>query len=514
MRWIWRLALAAGLAASTAAPARWREASSAHFVVYSEQSPADLRRYAETLERYDAVLRLLSAAPPRPATPAGRVTVFLLSDLPTLRRLFGQRSAGVAGFYIPRAEAPVAFAPVADGGGGVNAATVLTSQHILLHEYAHHFMYLNAPGSYPAWYREGFAEFAGASLFGEDGSVTIGGSANHRAFGLGGGALTIADVAAGKLYTNPIEADEFYARGWQLVHFLTFAPSRKGQLDRYLAALSAGEPAPKASALAFGDPAKLEREARGYMSGRTIPATRISAGAVPIPPVTIREVSDGENAAMPVRIASWRGVSQSQAAALLPQARDLAARHPTDAAVQNILAEAEIDAGQHAEAIAAADRVLASRPTDVHALVIRGRAAMAQAQAAHATDEATWKEVRRWFTAANRADRADPAPLIYYHQSFAAAGQPATPNAIVGLVEAARLAPQDAGLRTTLTRHYLATGDLVQGRRLLTLASGDVHGRTSGRLAPVWTAMDANDAAAALKAFDAALAPPAPPAKS
>jgi len=514
MRWMWWLTLVAALTASAAAPARWREASSAHFVVYSEQKPADLQRYAETLERYDAVLRLLSAAPPRPATRAARVTVFLLSDIATLRRVLGQRNTGVAGFYIPRAEVPVAFAPVADGGGGVNGANVLTSQRILLHEYAHHYMYLNAPGSYPAWYREGFAEFVGASVFGEDGSVTIGGSANHRAYGLTGGALRIADIAAGMVYANPVEADEFYARSWQLTHFLTFSPARKGQLDRYLAALAAGEPAAKASAAAFGDAGKLEREARGYMTSRTIPATRIGAGALTIPPVTVREVTDGEDAAMPVRIASWRGVTPAQAAALLPQARGLAGRFPADPAVQNIVAEAEIDADQYPQAIAAADRVLATAPGDVHALVIRGRALMEQAKAAHATDEATWKEVRRWFTAANRADRADPAPIIYYHRSFAAAGQPASANAVGGLVEAARLAPQDAGVRTVLTRHYLATGDLAQGRRLLTLASGDVHGRTLGRLAPVWAAIEANDAVGALSAYDAVLAGPAVPAKS
>ena len=77
------------------------------------------------------------------------------------------------------------------------------------------------------------------------------------------------------------------------------------------------------------------------------------------------------------------------------------------------------------------------------------------------------------------------------------------------LEEAARLAPQDSGIRATLIRHFLAEGDLPQARRQLTLAGSDVHGRTAGRLAPVWAAVEAGDAAAALVAVEQATTTPA-----
>lgn len=507
-----RFFLAAALAmlfASVPAHARWRTASSAHFVVYSEQTPEQLKRYAETLERYDATLRLLSGAPNRRSGPASRVTVFLVSDLVQLRRVFGDRTSSVAGFYIPRAEKPVAFAPVADGGSGPLASTVLSSQTVLLHEYAHHFMYLNVGGNYPSWYREGFAEFVAASTFGSDGSVTIGGAANHRAYGLAGGAVTIADVVLRDQPAKAVDQDEFYARSWQLLHYLTFSTDRKGQLDAYLRAVTGGTPRAQAATAAFGDLAKLEREARSYMSRRAIPGLKLALTLIPIPAVTVRELNDAEDAAVPVRITSWRGVDPAQADALLPRARALGARYPNDPMAQNAVAEAEIDAGNFAEAIAAADRVLAAAPNDADAMIFRGQALMGQAIADKSSDPAAWKEVRRWYIAASRIDRDDPAPLLYFYRSFAAAGEPVSGNAALALTEAARLAPQDIAIQMMLARQMMAKGDVAGSKRQLALIGNAAHGRSAGRFGSVWTALDAQDSAAALRAFDDAVKPPA-----
>ena len=53
------MALAA-LAAATPAQAEWREATSKHFVIYSEDSEKSVREFATRLERFDAALRASS----------------------------------------------------------------------------------------------------------------------------------------------------------------------------------------------------------------------------------------------------------------------------------------------------------------------------------------------------------------------------------------------------------------------------------------------------------------------
>ena len=51
------LIVAALMLTPSKANAKWYEAKSRHFVVYSEQKPDDLKAYASKLERYDSAIR-------------------------------------------------------------------------------------------------------------------------------------------------------------------------------------------------------------------------------------------------------------------------------------------------------------------------------------------------------------------------------------------------------------------------------------------------------------------------
>ena len=54
------LALAVGFAAVAApAHAAWYQASSRHFLIYSEQKPGTLRQFAEELEKFDSAVRFV-----------------------------------------------------------------------------------------------------------------------------------------------------------------------------------------------------------------------------------------------------------------------------------------------------------------------------------------------------------------------------------------------------------------------------------------------------------------------
>jgi hypothetical protein len=137
--------------------AEWREASSRHFLVYSEGKEDTVRDFATKLERFDKAMRVRLGLGDEDLGPANRLTVYVVNDINQVRRLgrFGSGS-DIAGFYVGRAGRSVAVTPRLAGGGDMNDIDPAT---ILLHEYSHHLMMQNATAAYPAWFREGFAEF-------------------------------------------------------------------------------------------------------------------------------------------------------------------------------------------------------------------------------------------------------------------------------------------------------------------------------------------------------------------
>src|SRR6185436_16487574 len=104
----WVIALAL-LLAPAAARADWLEASSAHFVVYANDSEHDVREFSEQLERFHAAMEVVTGLEAVVPSPSNRVTVFMVRNQREIERLVGRRNVG--GFYIPRAGGSVAFVP-------------------------------------------------------------------------------------------------------------------------------------------------------------------------------------------------------------------------------------------------------------------------------------------------------------------------------------------------------------------------------------------------------------------
>ena len=475
-----RYAFLALLVAAAAAPteAKWREASSSHFVIYSEQNEKTLREFATKLERYDSAMRLLRNLPDEPVGPANRVTVYVVDNIAAVRKLAGERGSnngfGIAGFYIPRASGSLAITPRAAGGSGPND---LSAQIVLLHEYAHHFMMDNLPAAFPGWFVEGYAEFMASAIFEKDGSVGMGAPAQHRAYGL----LSNTPLPLEKLLASSdhkltdAQQELVYGRGWLLTHYLTFEPSRAGQLNAYLARINEGESNIDAAKAAFGDLKKLDRELNSYLKRRTMNYWKLPPDKLKTGEIAVRELTPAEEAIMDVKIRSKRGVNPAEAKALLPLARKAAAPFPNDPAAQNMLAEAEYDAGNYKEAEAAADRALAANPKSIDALIYKGRAKLALAEASAGSDAAA-KEARKWFVAANKLDPDDPEPLILFYQSFVFGGSAPTANAAMGLKEALALAPYDQGLRMMVAHQYLTEGKGEEARETLIPIAYNPHG--------------------------------------
>jgi len=463
------------------AAAEWHQASSAHFLVYSEGSAESVRDFATRLERFDKAMRVLHRLPEVDRGPAGRVTVYVVSNMDAVRRM-ARGAENVAGFYIPRAEGSVAFTPRRAGSG---SRFDIDAENVLLHEYAHHFLFQNyAETAFPAWFAEGFAELSSTARFGRDGGVGFGLPAIHRGYEL----LLARNVPVERRLATPEkpiatvgEIAALYAKGWLLTHFLTFERGREGQLNAYLTALNAGKTSAEAARSAFGDLTALDRLLNDYMGRRRLNYIDIAARAITIAPVTVRRLTTGEAAVIRLQMISRRGVTAAEAKDLVPRFRRAAAPFANDPAVQTALAEAEYDAGNLAEAEAAADRALAVEPNRIDALIYRGRVALSRAEKAADDDRAPWIEARRRIAAANRADPNDPEPLILFYGSFAAQGIAPTANAVTGLNHAFDLAPQDRGLRLLAARQYLVDGKVREARAALAPLAFDPHGGDAAR---------------------------------
>ena len=468
------------LLASTPAAASWLEARSPHFIVYSEAGEPALRDMATKLERFDQGMRRLRDLPDEPSNTVNPLTVFVVPDAAAVRRLClqGASSANactnVAGFYNGHAGGSVAFTPRRSGSG---SPFDLDAQTVLFHEYSHFFMFQNYSAVYPAWFTEGFAEFNSTAEFDSDGSIGFGKPAYHRFLGLmRGTVLPLASLfGANDLKLKPDQRESLYGRGWLLTHYLTFEPSRRGQLSAYLKAVNDGTPSLAAATTNFGDLRKLEADLDAYLHRRTMRYVRLARSETPIGAITIRTLGPGENAMMPIRLRSKRGVNATTAQALDDDARRIAASFANDPAVQDALAEAEFDAAHVDLAEAAADRALAVAPADQTAMLYKGRSLMRRAAAAKSTDPTAWRTARSWFVKANRLQPDAAEPLMLFYRSYLVARVEPTPNAIMGLRRAFVLAPEDAELRFMLARQDLIENQLAEARNVLLPLALDPH---------------------------------------
>ncbi|UYY76583.1 hypothetical protein [Sphingomonas sp. R1] len=494
---LWRLVFLVLVGSVQPARADWRVAETTHFVVHADMSENTLRRFAERLEKFDKALRIARGVDETPPPKAARVRVYMLGSSAKVASLIG--NAHVAGAYIPRAGDSVAFVPE-EAAGDFGNPSGITAEAVLFHEYAHHFMFTVWPdAALPSWVVEGWAEFNATAQVRKDGSILFGNAPNYRARGLlTGNPLPIEQLlagAVGKLRTDQHAA--LYGRGWALVHYLTFEPSRKGQLGAYLDAITRQRRTPEQAAAAFGDLGVLHRELQQFLYRPRISGYTIRAELLTVPPVSVRLLGPGEAAMMPVRIQLERGVRSETAAALLAEATRIAAAFPADPAVQATLAQAAYEARDWNGALAAADRAIAADETMLEAHYHRALAQMAQAQAAGDMRPETWLAIRRTISRANRLDPDDPRPLALYYRSFADHRE--TPSALArdGLLRAFTLAPQDRGLRLQTAAMLIAQHKLAEAREMLLVLTYDPHASGIGeRASRMIDAIDAQKARA------------------
>src|SRR3954465_10357564 len=105
------VAFLAATAIAAPASAAWYQAKSKHFIIYADERPADLAAFAAKLERFDTAVRDVRLMDDPPVGDGNRLTVFVLSDDEAVRRLSGDKSGMLYGYYEGHASGPVAFVP-------------------------------------------------------------------------------------------------------------------------------------------------------------------------------------------------------------------------------------------------------------------------------------------------------------------------------------------------------------------------------------------------------------------
>lgn len=492
-----------------AAYADWFQASSKHFVVYSNDSSANVKAYAQRLERFDKAISVLHVAKEVPRGPAARVTIFVVDNVDAVQKLH----PGAAGFFSSRSSGSVAFMPRVGGDGGLSA------QAIMFHEYSHYWMFSNwSDAAFPYWFTEGFAEFHATAIVKPDGAMIFGANPLYRRYTVDNASLMpVPNLLKVKPSENLSGAsrDAVYSRGWLLMHYLTFDAERRKQLASYIGAINGGQ-TPAAAGKLLGNANTLDVKMNSWGAQRRYPSIMLTPAELPIGEVTVRPLTPGEVAIMPALIQSKTGVDDKKSRNVVELARKIAAAFPNDPAVQNELAEAEFDftstntklsdadaiAG-YARAEAAADRAIAAEPKSIHALLYKGMAMEQALVKAKVADPAKWTAARKWFLAANKVDAEDPEPLVQYYESFQLAKVKPTSNAENGVIYAYALAPYDNGVRFFATRALLSQGKAKEARiALAPVAYNAEGGDFSERAQKVLAAIDANDVAGAIKILD------------
>ena len=456
----------------TGAQAAWLEASSAHFVVYADDSEQNLRHFAERLERYHAAMELVTRRKTPPVSPSNRLTVYVAKSQDEVLELAKSDNPRLNGFYKPRAGASLAVVPPQDSKG--NEAE--RSLRALLHEYAHHFSISVSSFPPPLWLAEGSAEFFASATFKSRGEVRLGEHAEARIKEVQfASQITARDVLdtsddskSGGAYLG------FYAKSWLLYHYLVFEPRRQGQLAQYLAEITAGRNSLDAARNVFGDLGALDQELDEYAGRRKFNYFAVPADALRPSRVDIRALTAGAAAITPVRIRLRVGADAGQAQELLVQTRTIARLFPSDPAVLSGLAEAEYIAGNDREAVAAADSAIAIDPAQLDAYVQKGLALFRIAGRA-ADAPAAYARARAAFEALAAREPDHPLPLIYFFRSYLAQGVTPPPLAMERMQHAVELAPFDLALRLSLARQQVRQGQTAAARANLLPVAYDPH---------------------------------------
>jgi hypothetical protein len=141
--------------------------------------------------------------------------------------------------------------------------------------------------------------------------------------------------------------------------------------------------------------------------------------------------------------------------------------------------KAEFAVRDLAAADAAADKVLAFAPTDVQALIFKGRIIVERAR--KSGSPADWKAARDWFRRANAADPDNAEALVLFYNGFVGAGETPPDVAMKGLLFAADLVPRVPTLRIEAVKLLLRQNRLAEAVEMFRPVAFQPHSDEASR---------------------------------
>jgi tetratricopeptide (TPR) repeat protein len=446
---------ASALALSAPAHATWRVAETEHFIYYSEASPDELVAAVTRMEKFDKLVRGLTNNT-RPSSPL-KVTMFEVGTMADVNATFPYPMEGVGGYYNSTTEGPFLVTFRDSISAGMRSAKKASRQsyawgpEVRQHEYLHHYMYQYFNANYPSWYSEGFAEYYGTMAFPEANVAEIGHAPFFRIDTIRGGSWVSAkELLTAKSYADVSDLGALYAEGWLLTHLAAQDPEKGKQLKQYLDAVATGTDYEKAATDAFGDLDVLNSDLKKHL--KNIEAMRLSLKPMDFGKIAVRELSPLDSELMRYKIRLYSGFEMSDLPQIISTVRKLRASNPDDPMGLEIQAQLENLAGQHAEALKDANRLLAVKPDSVEGLTEKGKAMTGLLKPGASAGE--WEAAREPLRAAIAASKTATEPRVALFQSFQDQGQLPSVEAQNHLVEAFDLLPQNDTIRYLLAQDF------------------------------------------------------------
>jgi hypothetical protein len=484
MRWLASLLLAVACMASLPAQARdWVRAEAQGVIILADGYPHEVERWTRKVEAIDALLRQELGVGDRPEEPGSALTIYLLEDEQAVERLTGREN--LHGLYSPSSEGSYLIASRAPGYDRAR----LSGEMTLFHEYAHHFMYRHFAAAYPAWYREGFAEYIGAVSLDADWNARLGAPAWPRLKALEGKPLPLATILTASVDDLPPgDRARFYARSWKLVHMLEASGEDRHRLARYLRLFSQGRDSLEAAQSAFGDLGVLEKRLHAHLpdprGGRRI--SLASAGqrqraAIALDPLASRLAE--------MRLARLAGADRKASVA---QLEAFASDNPGSAEARRELALALRTAagGKRQRALldraqAHADAAVALAPDDLRSIAVAADIAFARLSASPGGQSPqAWDAARASLAAAIGRDARDPYALATWFRSFIAEPRlPPPPAAHAAMARALALQPESYEIRFLDIYAKAMQGRLAEARTAARALASDPHAAGMGKRA-------------------------------
>ena len=482
--------------------AQWLRAETDHFIIYGDTSERALRTYAEKIERFDFLLR--SYYPIAVDHEIPKLDIYLAGGRRDMLKAEPGIGASVGGFYSPNSSRIHAVVDTESRMG----------DHVMFHEYGHHFMFQMAGAAYPSWFVEGFAEYYATADVRPD-RIQYGRHSEGRMLMFVQQPVNswapMADVLRWRISdSGRYRAGDYYAQAWGLTHYFMSTPERTGMLGQYLAAVRRGEDSVAAMQAATGrSPEQLQSDMRLYLAGSIqyhtpqldiprpeVEITRLSPSESELAWLDLRldreplkvdpfEPRDGETERARARREEAVKERAEFRAALIRDALAAGERHRDSRIGLLVKARAHRLEGRSEAGFQVLEPVLTAEEDDP--VTLRLAAELLLDMSTTETDPAQATGHRREaVTYLSRALEADPLDFrIYRALNESRAGQPGYPsdNDISTLEVGATLAPQSFDMRMRLGRAYMARGLHAEAMGIVQPVANNPHGGAWARRA-------------------------------